>query len=242
MKEKEDVTLREMRYDLALEIEVCGAFLTAASNHPLVVERQGPNGLERGFKLRLHQEDPDAPLQPFYFNLRTPENPKSGPLTPDIIYHTAGCMHQIMYKEKLTCDAVAGVPRAGDRFARALAELIKKPYIPMKKWEYGEKRHIAELEGPISVSIKKVLLIDDVVMRANSKVEAVHIIRDAGMEVTEIMVVIDYEQGGRDALAALGCELHSVFKVTEPLNLYAKLGKIDSQLNHDFQKYLAAQT
>ncbi|MDP2665076.1 MAG: hypothetical protein Q8P23_00265 [bacterium] len=236
-----DDAYREMRYDLALGIEADGAFLTADSDHPLVIERQGRNGPERGFMLRLHQEDPNAPLQPFYFNLRTPDNPKPGPLTPGTIYLATDCMREIVVRKKLEFDAVAGVPDAGKRFAKALAVLVNKPCLEMEKWEHGGKRHIAQLKGPIDVSIKKVLYVDDVIMRATSKIEAINIGRDAGLEITDVMVVIDYEQGGRDSLAALGCNLHSVFAVIELLKLYAELGKISPQLNQDIQKYLASQ-
>jgi uridine monophosphate synthetase len=150
-------------------------------------------------------------------------------------------VREIIRQKKLKFDAVAGVPDAGEPFAHALSKLTKKPLLRMTKWEHDGKRHIAQLQLPIPVSVKKVLLIDDVTMRAHSKVEAVDIGRDAGLEVTDIMVVIDYEQGGKDVLAARGCNMHSVFTVSEPLQLYSELKKISPRLWDDIQKYLMSQ-
>lgn len=37
------------------------------------------------FKLKLHEKNPDAPLSPIFFNFRTPDNPKPGPLTDEVL-------------------------------------------------------------------------------------------------------------------------------------------------------------
>ena len=38
--------------------------------------RASPQG--RGFRLKLHERNPSAPLSPFYFSLRAADNPKAG--------------------------------------------------------------------------------------------------------------------------------------------------------------------
>ena len=229
------------RNALAIELEASETVLTAYSNHPLVVERNGLNGKERGFILRLHQDNPDAPLSPFYLQFRTPDNPKPGPLTQDIIDQSASCMQMLIAINGLHFDAVAGVPRAGDPFAEALARFTGKPSIPMEKYEHNGKRHIASLKGKVPLSVKKVLLVDDLITRSDSKREAIQILRDEGMKVVDVIVVVDREQGGRDGLAALNCELHSVFTITEMFGFFLEIGKIDSRLNDDTQRYLASQ-
>src|SRR3989344_4810594 len=97
------------RYDLAIALLDDGAVLTAASCHPLVVERKGQNGKERGFKLKLHEKNPLAPLSPFYLNLRTPDNPKPGPLTPEVVDLGAYCMLLLARRRKLEYDVVIPV-------------------------------------------------------------------------------------------------------------------------------------
>ena len=205
--------------------------------HPLIVER----GTERGFKLKLHEKNPEAPLSPFYFNLRTPDNPKPGPLTPEIIKIAASCMQRVQLDAKLAFNATVGVPRAGDPFAQALAGFAGVPCLPMDKYEHGDKRCIAGLKGRIPVEVQKVLMVDDLVTEGHSKLEAIHILRDAGLEVSDVMVLIDHGRGGREELEKLGCKLHSVFTAAKLLDLYSHFGKVKPRIRDDIQKYIASQ-
>ncbi len=213
-----NVKYKEARHYLALMLWDIGAMLTAASDHPLVVER----GLERGFKLKLHEKNSDDPLSSFYLNLRTVDNPKPGPLTPKIVDLAACCMFELCLERTLMFDAVVGVPRAGDPFAQAFARFARTTCLTMDKWEHKEKRCIASLKGYVPASVKKVLVIDDLITKADSKREAIEILRDAGMYVTDVMVLVDREQGGSERLAKIGCTLHSVLTITEMLDLYVE--------------------
>lgn len=228
------------RRELALELEKVGAVLTAASDHPLVVERQGPNGMERGFKLKLHEKNPDAPLSPIFLNLRVPDNPKPGPLTEYLVELSAYCMRHIILEEGLVFDAVAGVPRAGDPFAQALARLTEKPCISMSKWEYNGKRSIASLTGTVPASVRRAILVDDLVTKADSKVEAVKVFQDASIDVSDIVVLVDREQGGRKELVEWNCNLHSVYTISELLGIFVAVGRMQPQFRADILKYLAA--
>lgn len=226
------------RRQLALELEGCGSFLTSASKHRLVIERQGTRGPERGFLLKLHEKNPDAPLSLFYLNLRTADN-KDGPLTEEIVDLSASCMHMLTINNGLEFDAVAGVPRAGDSFAKELARLTEKPLIKMVKYEHNGKRRIASLKGKVPPSVRKVLLTDDLITGADSKIEAVQVFQDEGIAVDDVIVLVDREQGGYDQLMKWGCQLHSVFTIGEMLDLYVESGKIQPQLRSDIRTYLA---
>lgn len=227
------------RRELALALHEIGAVLTAASQHPLVVKRTDPQGkIQRGFRLKLHEKNPAAPLSPFFLNLRTQDNPKPGPLTEQHVEMAAKCMRDVL-PQGLVFDAVAGVPRAGDPFAKALARLIGKPCIELEKYEHNGIRRVASLKGKIPASVRKVLLIDDLVTKADSKREAIEIFRDNSIEVTDAAVLADREQGGRNELDEWGCTLHSVFTITELFDLYVGAGKISTRLHTDVQKYLA---
>ncbi len=198
-----NVKYKEARHYLALMLWDIGAMLTAASNHPLVVEREDP-------------------LSSFYLNLRTADNPKPGPLTPKIVDLAAWCMLELCLERTLTFDAVVGVPRAGDPFAQAFARFARTKCLTMDKWEHEEKRCIASLQGHVPALVKKVLVVDDLITKADSKREAIEILRDAGMDVTDVIVLVDREQGGRERLAKIGCTLHSVLTITEMLDLYVE--------------------
>jgi uridine monophosphate synthetase len=226
------------RYQLAIALTDIGAVLTKDSDHPLVVERNGPNGKERGFKLKLHEKNPDAPLSPFYLNLRTADN-KSGPLTKELVDLSASCMHMLAIGEGLAFDAVVGVPRAGDPFAEALARFSGKSLIVLDKYEHGGKRSIASPKGKIPTSVKKAVLVDDLITKADSKIEGVRVMQDENITVDDVVVLVDREQGGYDQLMEWGCHLHSVFTISELLDFYVAEEKMSPQLRDEIQNYLA---
>ncbi len=226
------------RYNLALKLEECGAFLTSGSKHPLVVERRGHNETERGFMLKLHEKNPNAPLSPFYLNLRTADN-KDGPLTSEIVNLAATCMHMLTIRDGPAFDAVAGVPRAGEPFAEALARFTGKPCIALEKYEHGDKRKIAQIKGKIPAHVNQVLLVDDLITGADSKREAIEVLRGEELDVVDVVVLVDREQGGRNELEMMKCPLHSVFTINELLDFYSDAGKISDQLYVDIRAYLA---
>ncbi len=227
------------RYNLALALMDIGAVLTKDSVHPLVVERKGLKGMERGFKLKLHEKNPDAALSPFYLNLRTADN-KSGPLTKEIVEHSASCMQMLIERSGLTFDGVAGVPRAGNPFAEVLSRFTGRPLIVMDKYEHGGKRQIASLVGKVPPSIKKALGVDDLITRADSKIEAREILEHEGIKVNDFIVLVDREQGGYDQLMKRGCCSHAVFTISELLDFYVDAGKMSDRLHVDIRTYLAA--
>lgn len=65
--------LQGLKQEIAARLIEVGAVLTLDNtDHPLFVCRPKPDGRgkESGYKLQLHREKPEAPLLPFYFNLR----------------------------------------------------------------------------------------------------------------------------------------------------------------------------
>lgn len=234
-----DTLHQRRRLTLALALMDIGSVLTTESNHPLVVEREGANGMERGFILKSHEKNPDAPLSPFLLNLRTPDNPKPGPLTPEIVELAARCMRDVAIGKGPIFDAIAGVPRAGDPFAKALARLYGMNTIVLEKIERDGKRCIALPNNFwLPANVRKVLEVDDLITKADSKREAILVLRGVGLEITDILVLVDREQGGCEELATLGCTLHSVFTITELLDLYVDAGKMTPHLRANIHTYL----
>jgi len=176
------------------------------------------------FKLKLHETHPDAPLSPIYLNLRTPDNPKSGPLTPAIVREIALDLLHVINDDGINTPAcVCGVPRAGEPFADVLAEAMELPKdrnIRLGKKESATDRHI---DGILSGSYRPgdhVLLVDDLITKAGSKIEAINVLREHGLVVRDVVVLIDREQGGQKELEAAGCQLHAAFTLTKLLDFY----------------------
>ena len=187
------------------------------------------------FKLKLHDKNPNAPLSPIFINLRTENNPgKKGFLSPDLV----GNIGRILYSQTIGLRAdyqcIAGIPWAGEPFAEVLyhANRIfggKAKLIKMIKEEGGDgSRQIAGLakEGDQIAFGDRVLLIDDLITKADSKFESIKVLENAGAKIERILVVVDREQGGTDELKKAGYDIISIFKISELMRLYLERNRI----------------
>lgn len=197
------------------------------------------------FKLKLHEKNPDAPLSPIYFNLRTADNPKPGPLTPELV----GMIGKELYRlesqshSELTFDCVAGIPNAGDPLAVAFshASSLHPPVIRLAKQVGSAGRSITEvLEGEVRGAT--VLLIDDLITRADTKLEAARAIEAAGGTVAGFIVLIDREQGGIQHIQEDGYTVHSVFTVSELLAHYVAQGFISPERAEEVTDYIHSRS
>jgi len=77
--------------------------------------------------------------------------------------------------------------------------------------EYGTANRI---EGPFEPG-ELVCLVEDVVTTGGALVEAVAVVREAGLLVRQAVCVVDREDGGSDALARVGVRLRALFRAEE---------------------------
>ena len=232
----------ELREALALALLRDGAFLTRDSDHPLVVTR----GKERGFKLQLHETTPDAPLSPYFFNIRVAENPtKPGTLTQETVRLAAECMYRLAsFPIELHYHCITGIPNAGDPIAAEFATFDpSKPRFKLLKGEHGGKRTIEGFERDAPSRGSTILVLDDLINKAGSKFLAVDVmVAKYLLRVKDFVVIVDREQGGREELSLHGISLHSIFKTTELLYMYHDLGYITHELYRDILSYIEAST
>lgn len=202
------------------------------------------------FKLKHHDNNPDAPLSPLYFNLRTPDNAKKpGPLSADLVSRLGGLIYNLIYDLGLECRYIAGIPRAGEPFAlevHQFCRLFKENIgiIKLEKLENeNENRRISGIitdEEQEIIKGSKVVLIDDLITKADSKFEAIKSMEDAGLKVENIVVIIDREQGGADELKKAGYSLHSIFKISDLLAFYLNKSKISYEKYNEALDYIQA--
>ena len=181
---------------------------------------------EVGFTLHLHQSNPDAPLSPVYFNLRVPEN-KGGPLNQMDVREIAEFFYAYLISHNIEYDAICPVPNAGDPFAKALQKVIRDRegrevhLFELEKIEESGKRHIGKLKPtPCTPAGARVLLLDDLISEATSKVEAVTSLLREGCIVSHCLVFLDREQGGSLGLLKHKVILHSIVGVSNVLEIY----------------------
>jgi len=194
------------------------------------------------FRLKLHETNPEAPLSPIYFNLRSDKNPNIGPLEERDYRFIVSCMGVVAASYDLTFDTVAGIPNAGDPMAAAFVQSCapSKMLINLEKTTIGDQRRISGVADGHVVRSRRILLVDDLITKADSKLEAIQCLRRRGGIVKDVLVLIDREQGGAAELAEAGCNLHSVFKMSELLSIYAKWGEISTSQLQTVRDYLAA--
>lgn len=197
------------------------------------------------FRLKLHETQPDAPLSPIYLNLRTPDNPKPGPLTPELVGEIADLLYGLIHlTEGLDFRYVAGIPNAGEPLADALMQRLGSwsdvSQIRLYKEETADLRRIAGvLEGDWDLP-GKVLLVDDLITQADSKLEAVSVLEEVDMEVRDLLVLVDREQGGSEWLSfEEGIRVIAAFTLTQLLDHYIETGKIEREKADEVKRYVA---
>ncbi|NOQ68469.1 hypothetical protein GQ568_03440 [Patescibacteria group bacterium] len=191
------------------------------------------------FKLKMHEQYPDAPRSPIYLNLRIP--PK-GVLTNDLIAEIGEQLYDIAISENLCYQRIVGLPKAGDPLAEAFMDasdgvLYPEELLYLEKEETETRRRILSgIKGEFQDG-EFALVIDDLITKADTKIEGVDAIRINGLLVTDCIVLVDREQGGREQLIERDVKLHSVFTLTDLLNIYVENGCIDNKMQQDVAEY-----
>lgn len=110
-------------------------------------------------------------------------------------------------------DLLAGPELGAVALVAALSLVCEKPFVIVRKGEkgYGTKRL---LEGRAEPGWR-VLVVEDVVTSGGAALSAVKVLRESGLEVAGVLCVVDREQGGREAFAAEGVTLDSLFTFSQ---------------------------
>jgi uridine monophosphate synthetase len=125
---------------------------------------------------------------------------------------------------EITFDRLAALPYAAIPIATAISLRGKWPLIyPRKEAKaYGTK---VEIEGVFQAG-ERVVVIDDLITTGGSKLEAVTKLKAAGLQVDDIVVLIDRRSGAANDLHPTGYKLHSVFTILELVDIWVRAGVI----------------
>jgi orotate phosphoribosyltransferase len=162
-------------------------------------------------------------ISPYYIDLRIV------PSFPDA-FQKISDFHVNFIKDEVgmnNFERVAGIPIAGIPFAALIAFSLKKPFLYIRK---GVRRHGRErrIEGVIAPG-NRILLIDDLITTGLSLQKAAKTITAEGGVVTDAVVLLDRQEGGKEKLEKNGIKLHALLNITETANAIHELGTIDEE-------------
>lgn len=192
----------------------------------------------KGFKLKLHETNPDAPLSPFYLDLRKIQSfPPTMILTVKALkikLEEMGVIDKLGLIKRLLW-LLAGIPEAATPMTACLSISTDIPMITPR--ELKDRGTQAKIDGHYEAG-QKVVLIDDLITRADSKFEKIKILEEAGLIVEHVLVVVDRDQGGSEDIIEAGYKFHSIFKFNDLLELYLRESLISRDVYREIHDYL----
>lgn len=183
------------------------------------------------FRLKLHEREPDAPLSPIYVDLRVLRS------WPDAMDRAVAVLKEMIDAKQLAFTRYADIPMAATPL---VAILMYQTRVPMITPREAKTHGIAgTINGDFSLG-EMVLVIDDLVTHADSKLEAIRVLEANGLNVRDVAVLIDREQGAPEQLAAAGYTLHAALKLSQLLAYWRDSSAIDEATFERVRAYQAA--
>jgi orotate phosphoribosyltransferase len=146
------------------------------------------------------------------------------------------CARLICAINQMGVDVIAGGETAGIPFAAYLAQGMSLPMVYVRKAKKGYGLD-SLVEGRLPVGAR-VLLVEDLITDAESKLHFVEAIGSSGGRVEDVLVLFDREQGGRETLLDRGIRLHTVTRMTTAMRVAEDAKFISGTALRSVQEYL----
>eukprot|EP00128_Syssomonas_multiformis_P012671 Colp12_sorted_trinity150504_noHs@17038 len=165
---------------------------------------------------------------PIYLDLRVTVS------FPDLLQKVADAMWASL--EGVNFDICCGVPYTALPFSTVISLQHNKPMVIRRK----EKKNYGTMKliDGVYTEGQNCLVVEDIVSSGASVMETVKDLRDAGLLVTEAVVLIDRQQNGRTRLEKEGLHLHSVLTITEVLEILHKAGKLEDAVVESVKQFI----
>lgn len=136
----------------------------------------------------------------------------------------------------LEYDQLCGVPYTALPIATLLSVETDKPMLIRRKEPkgYGTKKQIEGHFQPNEVC----LIIEDVVTSGTSILETVNDLKDEGIRVNDVLVVMDREQGGMQNISANDVRPHSLYTLSGLMQTLQAENKITGEVVESVQQFI----
>jgi orotate phosphoribosyltransferase len=140
--------------------------------------------------------------------------------------------------ERCEFDYICGVPYTALPIATTLSIERNIPMVMRRKEakEHGTKKII---EGVFEKG-EKCLVVEDLVTKGGSVFETIEPLEQEGLKITDIVVLLDREQGGKKRIEDKGYRLHSVMKISDLLTCLEEEKLLAAKMRDDVQTFLMA--
>lgn len=193
------------------------------------------------FKISAHELDDTLPLTPMY--LHYPKDSEAGTeLLPQMFNIIGKLFYEIITSRQIQFDKIAGIPEGANPFARTTASHFDSPGKILLNFEKrldasGKRTFLGPIKGRLGRG-DNVAILDDHTSGGYNKSLFVDVIQKNGGEVTDVLTVIDREQGATKFLKTLGITLHSIFTISELLDFYIAESLITTDQYSEIMKYI----
>ena len=141
-------------------------------------------------------------------------------------------MHQVVLLyasivRTLHYDRLVAIPLGSLPVGTILSQIVQKPmvYVRAERKKYGTKKII---EG-VFFKGEKVVLLDDVVEKGIVKKQAIHNIHKEGLQVTDVVVLVNHPRGGKEYVQRMGIRVYhwtDIAEITEVLRREERITRV----------------
>jgi uridine monophosphate synthetase len=137
----------------------------------------------------------------------------------------------------LRFDHLAAIPYAAIPIATAISLASGWPLIYPRKEakEYGTRAEVEGVYHPGEIAV----VIDDLTTTGGSKFETIEKLTSNGLQVRDVVVLIDRQSGAAETLAQAGYRLHAVFTLAEMLDHWAQTNRVPADQISAVRQFLS---
>lgn len=144
---------------------------------------------------------------------------------PDALRQAAAVYRQLL--EKLSFDLLAATPLAGLPIGTAICLEMNVPLIYPRQTAKGHGTG-KKIEGHWSAG-QKAVMVDDLITSGDSLLQGITALESVGIQVADVVVLIDREQGGRENLRRQGYKFHCAMTLGQLLAALERNERITPQ-------------